>query len=38
MDDFGRDLGCLLIGLLWAAGLSVLALAVLVSLVLAGVL
>ena len=38
MDDFGRSLGCLLYGLAWTAGLSVLTVVVLVSLILAGVL
>ena len=38
MDDFARGLGCVLYTLMWTAGLSVLTVAVLVSLILAGVL
>jgi len=38
VDDFGRQVGCLLNGLLWTAGLSLLGLVILACLILAGVL
>ncbi len=38
VDDFGRQLGCLMNGLLWTIAVLVVMVAVLVSLILAGVL
>ena len=38
MDDFGRDLGCLLYGLLWTVVILIAVLTVLGVLILAGVL